>query len=114
LEPNDIIDSVMDQYKGWLDSNNGMALPEPTNPAGKQTIDQYKAVLHWVYKSQTAQQQVLGLVLDQIWMLPCEQLHKVVKERRPAIKKLNYDDKLEAEFAPYTAVMQYDQIEQDL
>jgi hypothetical protein len=27
---------------------------------------------------------------------------------------LNYDDKLEAEFAPYTAVMQYDQIEQDL
>jgi hypothetical protein len=48
-------------------------------------------------------------------MLPCEQLHKVVKERRSAINKLNYNEKLEAEFPPsYTAVMQYNQIEQDL
>jgi hypothetical protein len=103
----------MDKYKDWLASNNGMAPPEPTKPVGKKMIDQYKAVLHWIYKSQTAQQ-ILGLVWDQIWTLPYEQLHKVVKERRSAIKKLNYDKKLEAEFVPYTAVMQYNQIEEAL
>jgi hypothetical protein len=30
------------------------------------------------------------------------------------MKKLNYKDKLEVEFAPYTAFMQYDQIEEVL
>jgi hypothetical protein len=46
----------MDKYKGWLASNNGMAQPKPAMPVGKQTIDQYKTVLCWVYKTQTAQQ----------------------------------------------------------
>jgi hypothetical protein len=106
-------DSVMDTYKLWLASNDGMAPPEPTKPVGKQTIDQYKAVLRWIYKNQTAQR-VLGLVWDQIWTLPCSQLHQVVKERRSAIKKMNYEEKLEAEFAPYVAVEQYDKIEEEL
>jgi hypothetical protein len=106
-------DAVMDKYKVWLNSNNGTAPPEPSKPVGKQTIDQYKAVLCWVYKTQTVQQ-VLGLVWDQIWMLPCEQLHKVVKERRSAVKKLNYEEKLEAEFVPYTAVKQYNKIEDEM
>jgi hypothetical protein len=105
-------DSVMDKYDVYLSNNHdGSAPPEPTKPVGKQTIDQYKAVLRWIYKSQTAQR-VLSLVWDQIWTLPCENLHKVVKERRSAMKKLNYEEKLEAEFAPYTAVMQYDEIEE--
>jgi hypothetical protein len=102
----------MDKYKDWLASNDGMAPPKPTKPVGKQTIDQYKTVLCWIYKSQ-AGQQVLGLVWNQNWILPCEQLHKVVKKRRSAMKKLNYEEKLEVKFAPYTAIMQYDQIEQD-
>jgi hypothetical protein len=106
-------DEVMAKYMAFLTSHDGSAPPEPANPVGKQTIDQYKAVLRWVYKTQTARR-VLSLVWDQIWTLPCEQLHKVVKERRSAMKKLNYEEKLEAEFAPYTAVMQYDQIEEDL
>jgi hypothetical protein len=38
-------DAVMDKYKVWLNSNNGTAPPEPSKPVGKQTIDQYKAVL---------------------------------------------------------------------
>ena len=106
-------DEVMAKYMAFLTSHDGSAPPEPAKPVGKQTIDQYKAVLLWVYKTQTARR-VLSLVWDQIWTLPCEQLHKVVKERRSAMKKLNYEEKLEAEFAPYTAVMQYDQIEEDL
>jgi hypothetical protein len=106
-------DAVMAKYQGWMDSADGSSPPEPAKPVGKQTIDQYKAVLRWVYKNQTAQR-VLGLVWDQIWTLPCEQIHKVVKERRGAIKRLNYDEKLEAEFAPYTAVAQFDQIEEAL
>ena len=101
----------MDKYKVWLNVNDGTAPPEPTKPVGKQTIDQYKAVLRLVYKMQTPQR-VLGLVWDQIWTLPCEQLHKVVKERRSAIKKLNYKEKLKVEFAPYTAVAQFDQIKE--
>jgi hypothetical protein len=107
-------DLVMARYDDYLSNrSDGSAPPEPTKPVGKQTIDQYKAVLRWIYKSQTAQR-VLALVWDQIWTLPCENLHKVVKERRSAMKKLNYEEKLEAEFAPYTAVMQYDQIEEVL
>jgi hypothetical protein len=106
-------DLVMLKYQAWLTSNDGTAPPEPSKPVGKQTIDQYKAVLRWIYKNQTAQR-VLGAVWDQIWTLPCTQLHQVVKERRSAVKKLNYEEKLEAEFAPYIAVEQYDKIEEDL
>ena len=71
-------DAVMEKYQGWMDSADGSSPPEPAKPVGKQTIHQYKAVLRWVYKNQTAQR-VLGLVWDQIWTLTCEQIHKVVK-----------------------------------
>jgi hypothetical protein len=64
-------DEVMGRYENFFSSdNNRAAPPEPTKPVGKQTIDQYKAVLRWVYKTQTAQR-VLGVVWDQIWTLPC-------------------------------------------
>ena len=44
-------DSVRgDMCKVWLTSNGRMVPPVPTKPVGKQTIDQYKAVLvRWVY-----------------------------------------------------------------
>jgi hypothetical protein len=53
--------SVMDRYKEHIATQNGSSPPEPSKPVGKQTIDQYKAVLRWVYKTQTAQR-VLGLI----------------------------------------------------
>jgi hypothetical protein len=60
-------DSVMVKYDDYLSNHsNGSGPPEPTKPVGKQTINQYKAVLCWIYKSQTAQR-----ALALIRTLPC-------------------------------------------
>jgi hypothetical protein len=65
-------DSVMAKYDNYLSNHSdGLAPPKPTKPVCKQTINQYKAVLRWIYKSQTAQ--ILALVWDQICTLPCAQ-----------------------------------------
>ena len=41
---------------------------------------------------------------DQIWTLPCFNLHKVVKTRKAKIARATYTEKLDHSFAPYTIV----------
>jgi hypothetical protein len=47
-------------------------------------------------------------------MLPLENLHKLVKQRRQSVRKATYAEKLEAEFAPYAAVDKCGKLEHEL
>jgi hypothetical protein len=62
-------------------------------------MDQYKAVFRKLHKQQSAQR-VMSSHWEQIWTLPLENLHKLVKQRRQSVRKATYAEKLEAEFAP--------------
>ncbi len=50
-------------------------------------------------------------MLEQIWMLPIKNLHKVVKQQRNCVQKATYAEKLKAEFGPYPAVHKLDKLE---
>jgi hypothetical protein len=104
---------VMTRYQTWMSGNGGSEPPEPVKPVQLSTIDQYKAVFRHIHAQQVAQR-VSSSSWEQIWTLPLVELHRLVKNRRSAVKKSNYDEKLEAEFAPYAAVDKYDEIEHEL
>jgi hypothetical protein len=106
-------EEITEKYQTWMLGNSNAEPPEPNNPVQNSTMDQYKAVFRKVHKQQSAQR-VTSSVWEQIWTLPLENLHKLVKERRNCVRKATYAEKLEAEFAPYTAVDKYDQLEYEL
>jgi Centromere DNA-binding protein complex CBF3 subunit, domain 2/Transcriptional activator of glycolytic enzymes len=90
-----------------------IAYPTPINPIAKSTFESYKAVIKLIHTEQEARR-VCGLHWSQIWLNPCNHLHKLVKERAPMIKKLTYQEKVDGEFAPYTIVERYEEIEEEL
>jgi hypothetical protein len=76
-------------------------------------MDQYKAVFQNLHKQQSAQR-VMSSHWEQIWTLPLENLHKLVKKRRQSVRKATSAENLEAGFAPYAAVDKYDKLEDEL
>jgi hypothetical protein len=103
-------DSVMDEFEVWWKEGRIGEAPKPDKPCGKQCFDQYKAVLRKIYKRQVACG-VCGIPWEHIWTLRCDELNSLVKERKAIAKKTNYEEKMQAEFAPYAAVDRYDEIE---
>jgi hypothetical protein len=61
------------------------------------------------YKIQVAMG-VCSIPWEHMWTLRCDKLSKV-KDRKARAKKDNYEEKMQAEFAPYAAVDRYDEIE---
>jgi hypothetical protein len=106
-------DKVISKYQAWMMGNAGAEPAEPLKPVMLSTIDQYKAVFSYIHKQQVAKR-VNGLVWDQIWTLPLKELYRLVKNRRGAVKKANYEEKMEAEFAPHAAADKLDKIEHEL
>jgi hypothetical protein len=104
---------VTKTYQTWMLGNSNAEPPEPKIPVQNSTMDQYKAVFRKVHKQQSAQR-VTSSHWEQIWTLPLENLHKLVKQRRQSVRKCNYAEKLEAEFAPYAAVDKLDELEHEL
>jgi hypothetical protein len=106
-------DSVMDNFDTWWRGGRVGEAPKPTNPCGRQCFDQYKAILRKTYKRQVTQG-VCNIPWEHMWTLRCEELSSLVKERKAVAKKDNYEEKMQAEFAPYAAVERYDEIEEEL
>jgi hypothetical protein len=67
------------KYQTWMRGNSNIEPPEPNNPVQNSTMDQYKVVFCKVNKQKSAQG-VTSSVWEQIWMLPIENLHKLVKQ----------------------------------
>jgi hypothetical protein len=72
---------ITPKYQTWMMGNSNAEPLEPDNPVQNSTMDQYKAVFRKVHKQQSAQR-VTRSVWEQIWTLPIENLHKLVKQRR--------------------------------
>jgi Centromere DNA-binding protein complex CBF3 subunit, domain 2 len=87
-----------------------VAYPSPKNPMGPATFSAYKAVLKSLHTEQRTRG-VCNLPWDLVWTLDCKNLQNHVKERLPALKKANYVEKVDGEFAPYAIVERYGDIE---
>lgn len=109
--------SVTGKYSEWMEGEITNASrgppPEPDNPVSESTFAQYKGCLRWIWKEQQARR-VTQLTWPQIWTLACDNLHQLVKTRRPATKKKNYHEKVDYEFAPYTVVEEFPKIEDEM
>jgi hypothetical protein len=106
-------DSVMDLFQAWWNGGQVGDAPKPTKPCGKQCFDQYKAILRKTYKRQVACG-VCSIPWEHMWTLRLDELSGLVKERKAVAKKDNYEEKMQAEFAPYAAVERFDDIEEEL
>jgi Centromere DNA-binding protein complex CBF3 subunit, domain 2 len=87
--------------------------PLANNPIGKAAFQLYKAVIKYIHSEQCARR-VCAQPWSHIWMNPCNELHKHVKERAPLLKLQSYQEKVDGEFAPYTIVERFDEIEEEI
>ena len=87
--------------------------PAPANPCQRATFDMYKACIKKVHRVQVTRG-VNNSLWEEIWTEPLDVLLDIVKTRTPHMKKLNYHEKVDAEFAPYLIVESYEAIESEL
>ena len=106
---------VMSNFTGDPRSpgDNGPLPIQAVKPISWSSFDQYKQIIKRIYKTQKLEK-VLALQWDEIWQSPLEDLSKQVKTRAPLVRRANYLEKVTAEFAPYTIVERYGEIEQEL
>jgi hypothetical protein len=101
--------SVTAHFDGEPRSPGAADNPMPVQaaqPISWSTFDQYRQVLRKIYKHQKMEG-VNTRHWDDIWQQGCEALETQVKTRVPFIKKATYQEKVSAEFAPYTIVERY-------
>ena len=63
--------------------------PIPEHPMSVQSFEQYKAAVKAIHSLQL-ERKANGLAWEMIWTATCKKLHKLVKDRAPLLKKLNY------------------------
>ena len=100
-------ETIMQQY-----SQCARRFPIPEHPVGIQSFDQYKAAAKQIHGNQL-ERGANGTPWELIWTQQCKRLHRHVKTRAPLVKKLNYGEKVDCEFAAYTVVERYEEIEQE-
>jgi hypothetical protein len=106
---------VMSNYDGVPRSPGDAPMPvQARKPISYQTFDQYKQVLQKIYHTQKLEKSNALYWAGDIWQQPCQDLAKQVKTRVAHVKKATYQEKVGAEFAPYTIVESYPAIEQEL
>jgi Centromere DNA-binding protein complex CBF3 subunit, domain 2 len=105
---------VMAMYNGEPCSPGATPLPsQPRTPMSWSSWDQYRQVIAKIYNVQKMEK-VCSLYWEDLFQQPCKDLSKHVKQRVPFIKKATYQEKVAAEFAPYTIVERYPEIEEEL
>jgi Centromere DNA-binding protein complex CBF3 subunit, domain 2 len=104
-----------EEYKritgSFFNNESEVPYPSPKRPIMEATFAAYKAVIKSLHTEQRTRG-VCNIPWDLIWTLDCSNLHKHVKERMPAVKKANYVEKIDGEFAPYAIVERYGDIEE--
>ena len=87
-----------------------LTAPQPKNPIELPTFNAYKSMFRHIYNVQI-QQDCQAAAWDRIWTINVRGLEKIVKERKPMNKKMNYREKVDFEFAPYSIVQHYPNME---
>lgn len=87
--------------------------PFPNKPCGAANFNGWKALLKKIHKVQLSRK-VQSRTWEVIWLCGLDELHKHVKERAPIIARLNYEEKVNGEFAPCAVVERYDDLERTM
>jgi Centromere DNA-binding protein complex CBF3 subunit, domain 2 len=107
-------DTVIGNFDGVPVSPSQNPMPvQSAKPMSWSSWNQYQQVIVKIYNQQRMDK-VCSLYWDDIWQQPCKDLNLQVKRRVPHVKKSTYQEKVSAEFAPYTIVEHYPDIEQEL
>lgn len=111
----DDFDAVCAKYRRLTDSSvvNPKELPDPENPVGYDLINTYKSVVYNIWMTQVSQKSNSN-PWDMIFTMPCKELMTMVKARKQRIKRKNYKEKIDADFAPFASLSQIEGIEQAL
>ena len=93
-----------------IETNPLLRLKQPKKGLQVESLWQYRAVLRHVHRLQVARG-ANNYAWEHIWTDPCDQLLKLVQSRKRVAQATNYDEKMEAAFAPFVAVDKYQDIE---
>ena len=88
-------------------------IEEPKNPIGVDMFAQYKAAIMEIHRRQVAEK-INSVPREMIWTDDLIRLKEMIKTRGPRIRKKNHVEKLDHEFAPYTAIREIGNIEASL
>jgi hypothetical protein len=105
---------TMKVHKDFYDKKRPISqFPEPTKPLGFDSFNTYRSAL-WNVHQRQVDKQLNGTPWEMIWKDKCRVLEKHVKLRRERVRKNNYEEKLDAQFLPYTLVKEIGNIEVSL
>jgi Centromere DNA-binding protein complex CBF3 subunit, domain 2 len=99
-------ESILEKYRNISDGDSF----HPTNPMAIETWLAYISAIKTLYVEQVAQNRNTHH-WDFIVNNDVQNLRKYVKTRQPRLKKENYAEKLDYEFAPFTVVSKHKEIE---
>ena len=107
-------------YMQRLFRQNGVAtdidpndFPLPLKPVGYEAWKQYRVVIKNLFNEQVSlKQQAQGW--EHIWQMSCRDIEKHVKCRRALVRRANFEEKFSSDFAPYSVVERYGDIERVL
>jgi len=104
--------SVVQPTQPTADGRSTMAaaFPTPKKPIGMDQVNLYKSSMKRLHRLQVVDQ-TNSRPWETVWQLSLDELMKHVKERAPMIRKSTYQEKVSSEFAPYTIVEHYNEIE---
>ncbi|MBE0451956.1 MAG: hypothetical protein IBX70_14105 [Clostridia bacterium] len=90
---------------------NKESMEDPDNPVGFETVNTYKSAVKEIWAKQVAAR-ANSVSWDLIYDRRSKQLLDMVKERKERIRKKNFGEKLDGQFAPFTTVDQVHNIEE--
>jgi hypothetical protein len=101
---------VLQTYSSWMQNPTG----PPVGPAKPIGISQFVHYMMGVkeYWEDLCARDYCKLSWDLLWTLPLKNLHKYVKSRKESVRRANYMEKLDHEFAPYQAIADFPKIEE--
>ena len=104
---------VEQSFTGGNQLDGMYAAPVAQKPIEHSTFQMYKACIRKVHKVQTAKR-VNRCTWEELWTEEHDLLYKIVCDRTPMTKKLNYAEKVDAAFSPYAVVEHYPAIESSM
>ena len=106
---------VMKQFYSKDQAGGVSTWPKPSNPVGYSVWMQYKVALKEIFKEQQSTYQAsITNAWEHVWTSNFDKIRDHVKTRKQKIKKENYMEKIDGEFAPYAIVEHYGAIEDKL
>jgi hypothetical protein len=104
--------TVLASYREWM-SNPTSPPVGPEKPIGISQFVHYMLAIKDIWEDLSTQG-FCSLTWEQLWNLPLKNLLKYVKGRKETVRRANYMEKLDHEFAPYQAIEDFPRIEEAL